>query len=363
MGLERPKFLSVVQIPTGGWTFKIYITNTVAYDTAVSVTLDAGQYYLSGDQQSDDLLRELMVKARAGIRAVGGAFAGAALYATIDNDHKVNINFSTAFSSTHRDTKIAWTECSADLAAALGFSRSADDTVTGTDYPSFVADWHHGFGWYADEDGLLRFAHLVDRRDLEVRQTRTVSGWVTTQMLAERFDNLISLYAVSRTKMLSNGQGYGDTPVRGYERNQGLECFWEEASRGNTFRFYRNWRRDQPVDRGQFDSTAGVSSATDNSKAWDIDPQEHAGRILRMTGVGSGDDTMEWFIESHTADTLTISADSGMVAPATAEDYTIHDITYSSYVLDVGKMRRFDPAEIPNIDRFSIDLPVFRYIP
>ena len=53
--IERPKILSAIVVPTGGWAFVIDLSKTTDYDTAVTATLPAGTYYLSDAHRSSEL--------------------------------------------------------------------------------------------------------------------------------------------------------------------------------------------------------------------------------------------------------------------------------------------------------------------
>jgi hypothetical protein len=64
---ERPKILTAVTVPTGGWDLKIYFSVAGAYDTDVTVTIPAGTYFLADDGQDDDFIRVLNTEIQEGL--------------------------------------------------------------------------------------------------------------------------------------------------------------------------------------------------------------------------------------------------------------------------------------------------------
>ena len=54
MSIPRPKILSVFTVPTGGWNFVVYVSKSSQYDTKLTMTIPAGDYFMSGDNQDDD---------------------------------------------------------------------------------------------------------------------------------------------------------------------------------------------------------------------------------------------------------------------------------------------------------------------
>ncbi|HJW74987.1 MAG TPA: hypothetical protein VJ787_04875, partial [Thermoleophilia bacterium] len=71
--MSRPKLLSVVTIPSGGWQLRMYISNVTQWDTPVTVTMAAGEYFVAFDQQGDDFVRELHRRIYDGMIASGVA--------------------------------------------------------------------------------------------------------------------------------------------------------------------------------------------------------------------------------------------------------------------------------------------------
>jgi hypothetical protein len=365
-------------VPTGGWTFKIYLTNAAQYDTDVTATITAGTYYMADDNQSDCFLFELCTRMQAAIIAKGAPFnANSFIAADINSDHKVRIKFfgsqfeDVGGAPSENDVKIAWTECTADLVAVLGFDASADDTRTDDDYPRFTADYHHAYGWYSDEDSQLLSLTSEDASLVNVIQGTSLSGKTKSQYFGERFTAELSLQHIerdknSKTKVYSQGIGYGVAPVHPYNRNEPLECWWEEARQGIEFRVYRNGNRDtaRAEDRGT--STAGnTTSTTDANKAWVTSPSRWAGRIYHIdTFTGhTYPITQSYYVSSHTAQVLTFTAaPSGLVPHDRDATYSLFDHNYQTYIVDLEKMTSFEPEEIAKIDRFNITIPLKRYV-
>lgn len=371
MGIPRPKILTAITVPTGGWVMKWYLSDAAQYDTAKTATIAAGTYFMAGDNQSDCFLFELVTKMHA---QHTGNFSSVDLIIDIAEDtHKVEIKFDSLTDATPplNDVKLAWTEeDGASIAAVLGFDSSADDAITADDHPVFTADWQHGYGWYANEDGLLESLMVEDASEVRSLQSRAISGKVKTQrMSAGLYKNELRLQFVKRARMFSRQVGYGTANVQPYERNEGLECWWQDARGGTEFRVYRDGRQTpntQALVNGN-STGATTTTLTDSGRSWDIDPQKYKGMILRKptfsqnaTHVGQS-----FYISSHTATVVTVANahPSGLlVSQGAAIAYEIYDLTYQTYVVDLQNMSEFVPEEIPQIDRYNITIPLLRYV-
>lgn len=373
--IPRPKILTAVTIPSGGWTFKFYCSDAVQYDVTITVTLAAGDYYVAGDNQDDDLLYELQDKAQEGIKASvkgGGAGnqVGAHIIVDLDPDsHKVTIKFegSDFQGATPQDVKLAWTECTEDLVQVLGFDEGADDEQTTTDEPEFEADWHHGYGWYAEDDGWLEYLGVEDVNMVEALRSRALDGGVVNQFIGDMYDNELRLAFVPRESMFSGEQGYGEAPVHPYSRNKGLECWWLKAREGQQFRVYRSAYVSTPLASALGSSSAcSTTTLTDAMKVWETEPQRWQGRLLYVPSFGGL--TQCFYIESHTATVLTVpnahpsafDVDGGS-GGAAGGSYYIFDYTYRTYVI-AESMKQFKPMEIPDLDEYDLVVPLFRYV-
>ncbi len=370
--IEQPKILSVITIPSGGWQLRFKISSVTQFDTTLTATMAAGDYFMAWDCQSDDFLRELTDKMIAVISPVvrGGDTFGVdgddLLAMRINSSHKVVIQFDGLFQTDpHRDVKIEWTALDGpSIAKVLGFDHTADDQATGSDWPALTGDYHHAYGWYADEDGCLRNKPLVDVHEADVQQMRGLAGVVKTQLFADRFDSELELYLIRRIKTYSNQVGYTETPVRGFERNEGLECWWREARQGKRFRVYR----DGQVDTSKASDTAtlageSATTLTVSGKSFDVEPQEWAGCLVHMPNISAFVTfPMRWLISSHTATVLTIPEYAGYEPNNGTGPLYLFDQPYGTYVLDLETMPRFQPLEAEGLDRFSIKLPLFKYV-
>jgi hypothetical protein len=380
MGIPRPKILTAFTIPTGGWTFKLYVSRLAEYDTAVSVSLAAGDYFVAWDCQSDDFLFYFSNQVNAAIDAAHAAFPTDSIAMWIDSSHKVNIGFDASYYSGNpaRGIKLAWTENDGDdVAAVLGFDSSADDTNSsagGSNYKVFVADWHHAYGWYADEDGLIENLNIEDASEVYALQSRAHSGAVRTQRIAQRFSNTLSLQFLPRNKTFSQNVAYGAANVHPYERNWGLECWWIAAQQGTRFRVYRDGRQDVASASVTGSSTASNTTTLTNSNvSMDTDPQAYKGRLLYVPVFGAGfavnPETSDlyparFYISSHTATVFTVANAHPIPENISGQisTYYVFDQPYQTYVLNLDAMKTFAPRELPALDRYSIDLPLYRYV-
>jgi hypothetical protein len=373
MTIPRPKILTALTVPTGGWTFKFYISVAAQYDTAKTVTIAAGDYFVAWDGQTDDLLRALSSAINTALATVGGSRF---CMPYINSSNKVVIHWlgNDFTGATKRQIKVAWTESTAGLAAALGFDSSADDTSTADDIPSFTADWQHGYGWYADEDCYLQYLAVEDVNVATSPQAIGLSGVVKTQLMGTRYTNELSLQYVSRAKMYSRGIGYGTAPVYPYSRNYGLECWWQEARQGVRFRVYRDSRNDTSSAVAVGSVTAdSTTTITDSSKSWTTDPEAYKGMLCylpdRLTSGGAGvagNQPGRFYITSHTATVLTSAAATvdnlEWTNNLTGVAFYIFDNRYQTYVLNASAMREFKPTELPAIDNYNLTIPLLRYV-
>lgn len=368
MPIPQPKLLTCITIPTGGWSFA-WRTSTSAggYETDETVTLDAGDYFMSWDGQSDDLIFHLTTKMQATCPA------NTKVLIDITSTHKVRFSFEgTAMANANtRDIKLQWTSTNSTLAGILGFDTSADDTSSGN-YQQFTADYHHGYGWYADDDGLLMDYMPEDENIVEAVQSVALSGKVVTQKLAQKFKNLIKLRWLPQTKTFSQNVSYGATPVQGssstsYIRNAALECWWNACQNGTRFRFYAD---------GQIDTTkailAGAPTAsntttlTDGNKNLTTEPQQYKGRILYIDDYSANLSVPgRFYISSHTATVFTIpqAHPAGYNLATYATLYYVFNQPYQTYVIDLEAMKSFKPtAPDAALERYDIDIPVLRYV-
>jgi hypothetical protein len=362
----------VITVPTGGWTIKVYVSRAAEYDTTVTATIAAGDYFMSWDNQSDDFLFALSNTLNAAIDAAHAAYPTDSVAMWLDSDHKVNIGFEDTYyqGDPARGIKIAWTESDGDdIGKVLGFDHSADDTNTsagGSNNKTFTADWHHGHGWYADADGWLEEFSVRDFSEVDALQSRGHTGVVRTQQIASRYDNEIKLGMVTEGRMWSDGVGYGETNVHPYERNQALECWWLQAQQGKRFRVYRDARQDLTTTALASNATASATTTlTDSARSLDIDPQVYKGRRLWIDSYGTNIDfPARFYISSHTATVFTVPAahpySANLAAGGAA--YHVFDQPYGTYVVDLQRMKRFEPRELGQINRHAITIPLWRYV-
>jgi hypothetical protein len=370
VAIPRTTILPVVTVPTGGWLLDVKVGRTTSLDTTVTATIAAGDYFVSWDNQSDDFLLVFANAVNAAIDAAHADFPTDSLQCYLDSNHKVKIVFEDSYYKTtdDRDVQIRWTQRDGDdIAKVLGFDYSADDTSTGVDNPVFTADWQHGYGWYANEDGLTNDLAVEDVSEVYALQSRAHSGVVRTQRIAQRFSNELSLQFLPRNRTFSQNVGYGETSVQPYEINQGLECWWLQAQQGKRFRVYRDGRYDTTTAALRGVATGSTTTTlTDSGRSFDIDPQIYKGRILWIAQWGTNVTSLpgRFYIASHTATAFTVSNagaySQNMAAGGTT--YYVFDQPYQTYVLDLEKMDRFGPREIPALDRYNIKLPLLRYV-
>jgi hypothetical protein len=369
--IERPKLLSVITIPSGGWLFRVQLSDAGAYDHTANATLAAGDYYLSGDGDSTDLLCELCTKSTAAIRALGAPFASGYVYAWIDTSHKVNLHFvACSAAAAARPIKIVWTASAANLALALGFDATADDVLDATPLTK-QADWHHAYGWYCDTDGNLQNKPIVDAISCKSVQARSLGGVVRTQRMSEFLrDSSASLYMLTNAKTFSDGTAYGSTPPYPRSKNEPFECLWYEIAGGKQFRFYRNYsaelvrceaRAVGGGDGGGYEIISPVPAAVDQWNSGHV-----LAESLTLTDAVLGANTRTAPFLSIVDDTLANGVDPNL-PPGLADGFLNAEPVgllypcHQTYVLNAADSNTFAPEEIPGIDRFNIDFKMMRY--
>ncbi len=375
MAIPRPKILSSI-ITDSVYQLKFYVSAAADYDTAVTISIPAGTYYVAWDNQSDDLIyviNNLMCNAINALGTLGTPDFNSVtdtVVMWIDSSNKVNIGFgSTVFQGAQqRKVKIAWTELQGPtIAKWLGFDGSADDTLSASNNPIFTADYQHGWAWYADEDGLLRNYSPVDDWNVKVIQAVSDSGRVSTQRIGQNFTAHAALQFISQGRMFSNGMGYGDASVYPYSRNVGLECWWDKAILGKPFRFYADGYLSTGRAANSGQATGGTTTTlTDTAKTLTTDPQQYAGRLLY---IPSWDATLtgscaRFYISSHTGTVYTVpnAHAKSQALNAVTTQYYVLDQPYATYVLDASKHKAFEYTERDALARFDIDLHFRRYV-
>lgn len=360
--IPRPWLAPRLTIPTGGWTIKVYLSDSSQYDTTVTATLSAGDYYIAWDMQSDDLIYELNNQLQTAITALGGNFGQVELAVWIDSDHKVNIGFGGTLPM--KGIKLAWTEeDGASIAPVLGFDESADDANTSDFNPIFTGDYHHQYGWYADEDGLLANLPPHPADHPFVLQDRAPTGHVTTQYIGSRYDSVIELQHLPNSKVYSFEKGYGDAPQYPSARNEPLECWFREARKGTPFRVYRDGQINinRAVDRV---STTGGTTTTvsDSAKNWQVDQWQ--GCLLYTPNIVlSPEMPARFYISSNTATQITVvnAHPSGNALSSQTDHYIMWQQYLRYWLRQKGRGSPWSPREIPNIDRFNISFDLAKF--
>lgn len=361
MPLPRPRVLTRFTLDEAK-TLRFAVDDAGSYDADIDVTVAAGDYYVSGDQQDDDILQEIMAKAytafvASGVTGYDGANANGKPMFWIDGDGKVN----AAVAGVGTDPiRIKWTEQDgADIASILGFDSSADTDLESSSFEA-IADYQHAYGWYATEDGQLDRHDVEDGELADVLQSVAPSGHARTQFLDSRFDNVMSLTHLTRAQTFSGGAAYESAPSDPYDRNVGLDCWWQAAKQGVEFRIYTHHSVDTQL--AEVGGTADSGSATtlgDSGKSFDTDPQKHAGKVLHVASF-TRSNPMRFYIASHTGTVLTV-ANSVLNQTLNGDAYHIFDQRYRTYIVDLNRMQRFRPKEIDGIDRYDVMIPLLRY--
>ena len=374
MSIPRPKILTVVTVPTGGYDIRVYITDSSAFDTAVTAAIPAGDYYVAWDYQDDDFLFVFCNVINVAVATAGSGFGygggAGVLVGEMDSANKVKL-YAGAISGHADRMRIDWAyQDGATVAAILGFNPATTPLDITDTYPTRTGTWQHAYGWYADEDGSLSDDAREDVEMVNALQSFAPSGESKTIYIDSTYSNRLGLMYVKRERMLSAGQGYTDASVDPYERNVPLQCWFARAKLGDRFRVYRynQTGMDVAVLAGSTSGFGTNVTPADTAKSLDIDPQEVKGHLFVQGFVvgyaGSSSVTIRATIESHTATVMTIPNNiNGITADDDkSETYRVIQGRYQTYVLDLNKMREFAPTEHDAIDRFSITLPLRRYV-
>lgn len=363
----RPKLLTVVTVPTGGWDLQFKTSTSSSLDTTNTITIPAGDYFVSGDRQADDFVDEIQRLMEADLSLSGE------IPVWIDSNNKVRFSFDgSTFQGTGQDVSIDWTAADGDeIGKVLGFDTSADDQATGADNPTITGDYQHGYAWYADADGYIESDLPQDSDSATVLQSLTPRGQSIAQFIASQQRNFMSMQYIPETRMWSGDKGYGDASIYPYARNVPLECWWQEARQGKRFRVYRDGQIDSSrfVNSGTMTSGTDETTLEDTTKSWNTDPDRWVGRLAYVESWGNNISNVRvWgYISANTATTLTLPeignppAGSGSEWDRATTQYYLLENTYRTYVLDLGQMSEFRPNEYPNINEYSITIPLIRY--
>lgn len=358
------KILPAITIPSGGWTLKVYITDTVQFDTGVTATMSAGTYYMSNDNQSDCFLWELMDKLYDALDALGAGggkddyngsdYLGKPILWIDNATQKVKI----LLGGETADMRFSWSENDGDsIADVLGFNSATVNDYTGT---TLTADWQHAYGWYDDEGAAADYI-VEDIAEPNVLQSVAPSGHVKTTYIDTLYKNTLELQLVKRLRMWSGGIGYAEESIDPYERNVPLECWFKEAEQGIQFRVYEYNQWDTTLALRTGTATGGSTTTLIDSiiGGFDADPQEHKGQIIEIDGATEG--ILRYYISSHTTTTFTLP-NALLNVDLNGEDYTIYDMRYRTYVLDLRAMRAFAPVEVSRTNRFNLIIPMRKYL-
>jgi hypothetical protein len=380
MPIDRPKILTAIVIPTGGWTLTINYS-TVAngqFGDPVTATMAAGTYFLSWDGRSDDFLWELANKVNVALDAAAladwvGRSEGMCLW--LDSDHKVNLAFVgswfTDFGAAHSDVQIDWTATDgASIGGVLGYDTSATLDLTGNSPPeTAIADWQHAYGWYADDDGMLESLGIEPRDSPSFMQSFAPSGHSRAQYIGSRLENELHLNFIPRLKTWSREVSYTSAAVYPYARNVPLECWWRAVRDGTRFRVYRSNTIDYTKANESFAPTADTATTiTGGAESFNIDPDQWAGKLLITpayeTDSDSADIPMRHYVDAHTATVLTVNQQAEPqhdVGNSESDVCYLFEQPYETYVVDLRAMGGFNPTELPDIDKFELRVPLVRY--
>ena len=379
--IERPKILSAIVVPTGGWAFVIDLSKTTDYDTAVTATLPAGTYYLSDDHSSSDLLDALCKVLTTAIQATGSPFSSSLAYGWLDAAHKVNLAFPGGWGGSATKIKISWSNTNPSLVLALG-GPSASGGGTGIDATMTAADttytcpYPHAYGWYADGDGWLKMMPLADIASMQVLQARSLGGLVRSQQISSiLYDSNIAIELIPNVNMLSFGNLYGYDPPYPAVRNQPLECLWYDIVGGKQFRIYRNYSTSSARNNGGFTANGGSSSSLTNSAGsiWTTSQWVGFGALGSVVfplayGGGNLSYPAQPAITANTASSLTVGLLPGSpdIYNAVSAGWVFVPQAYQTYVIDASEkgdtVPKFAPVEVPNLDQFNISIPLMRYV-
>lgn len=369
MGIVRPKILTMIEVPSGGWDLDFKISNASTLDTSLTATVPAGEYFVAWDHQLDDLLYRVTKAIRDAIVAAGLG-TNRFVYTAIDEDNRVTIRFAgSSFVDSvghENNVEITWASSHADLIKALG-SDGVTWSSTGTNHPKWTATHQHSHGWYAREDIELDSLMRADRNIATIAQNTSLDGTTGTVLWGSRYENALSLQFLSSVQTWSDGTAYGNNPPYGYNKNQALECWWMAARSGTRFRVYRN---ESKLVSASGALAAGVNEYInsayigDSSKAWTTN--QWAGMaVLFNTQSALVTEAARFFIASNTATRLYSGAsiaNGSTWDPSAGEAFYIHDLLYRTYILNTTEMSEWAPDELPQIDRYNIRIPLKRYV-
>ncbi|HDL48440.1 MAG TPA: hypothetical protein ENH33_00555 [Actinobacteria bacterium] len=180
------------------------------------------------------------------------------------------------------------------------------------------------------------------------------------------FDNEIQLRWLERADTYSDGIGYTTAPSDPYERNRALECWWREARTGVPFAVYRDSTIDttKAEEPGTFTIATGTTTGIPVvGKAFVIDPQEHKDKLIYVATWATGY-PQRFFVTSHTAGTITIpnSLHNEKAGGTDGSSVYVFNQRYQTYVLNTESMATFAPTEMPEIDKYELTVPLFRYV-
>jgi len=372
MPIPRAKILTRITVPEGGWDLEILYSESAQYDTSIVSTIPAGNYFLAWDQTSDDFLFALANQINVDLDAAGltgwlARYEGLMFW--IDSDHKVHLGFDGNFfdDATHRDVRINWTTYDGYLiAAALGFDSTAALSLTGVDNPTATADWHHGYGWYSDEDGQTEMLFIEPHDMPNTEQTYGPGGHSKSQYIGSRFINRLDLVFIPQIKMWSRNIGYGENSVHPYMINEPLQCWFVEARNGTEFRVYRHNTIDLSIANESGTKTGGgLGYIQDTGKNWEIDPQQLKGSLLYSAQYANKETwPMRWQITSNTSNTIyfNVAEPRRSALGGSPNEYWVFDQPFETYVLDQRKMRGFAPRERGGgLNLFDLSIPLSRH--
>lgn len=371
MSIVRPKILPLVTIPTGGYDINFKISVAASLDTSLTATITAGDYFMAWDGYTDDLVYEIAGAIQLAITTAGHG-TGRRCHCYIDSDHKLNIRFyGSAYVSSvgwENDVEITWATSDTGIVEICG-SDGTTWSSTNTDHPYWTGDYQHGYAWYASEDHVLSDLMPYDSEIARIAQTTALDGTTKTVLWGSRYVNNLSLQNVKHVDMWSNGSAYGESVSYGLERNRGLECWWRLARQGTRFRLYRN---DSVLVDAAGAVAAGVNSTTDTdslrytSGNWTDDEwigmaalwYRGASTVTGMPGRFRIDDNDNEYILAESS-----LPGGGTVDESASQQFFIKDLRFQTYILNTEEMSQFNPIEVPNIDRYDIEIPLKRYVP
>lgn len=390
MAYPRPKILTRVTVPTGGWAWTIKVSVSSALDTTLSGTVPAGDYFVCGDNQSDDLLYALMSSIQTEIDGGPGGDRDCIIYIDHDDRHVIKFKFAGAdfVGVTKSKVQLTCTSWASGLTTALGVRDIVNITELIENEATLTLNYQHAYGWYSDEDGQINNIGPSDSSMSNSIQGKSISGKVKTQFFGDSFGNELVLQHLERysngyTKVHSDAVGYGSDPVYPYNRNEPLECWWQEARKGIEFRVYGSARLNTIVanDRGVADVTT-TTRLYDTNKYWSTYDSTYS--ILGDTNIWAG--CYVW-IPEYRPGSVTSGVPTGFyissggityvdvpnahpsgydvdgnTGGAAGGSYYLFRHTYKTYVVDLKRMSKFMPRELPVIDRWNITIPLLRFV-